>query len=95
MHYLHDVHNMNTYRAVDVRPSVLVFNFRTAGRMLMNFGLNIMLLEAIRPSYFSFLTVGNNNIAKARTYEVGVTLGKSSTLIGVLQKQLRFHVDRI
>jgi hypothetical protein len=55
MRSYHDVHEMNTYRADLVCPSVRQsawFNSRTARRILMKFGMHVMSLESILKSYF-------------------------------------------
>jgi hypothetical protein len=50
VHSLHDVHNMNTYRADHICLSVC-FTWKTAGRILMKFSVNVMLLEATPELY--------------------------------------------
>jgi hypothetical protein len=37
----------------------------------MNFGMGLMPFKATQNSYFLFVTVGNSNIADAKTCEVG------------------------
>jgi hypothetical protein len=51
MHSLHDVHNMNTYKADCVCPSTYL-NLRTDGQILMKLDMIIMPLEAIPNSNF-------------------------------------------
>jgi hypothetical protein len=47
------------------------FNSGTAERILMKFGEHVMPLKATPTSYFQMSVIGDNNMADARTCEVG------------------------
>jgi hypothetical protein len=66
LHSLHDVHEMDACRADPVSLSACV-NSRTVGQILIKFGIDVMPLETTP-------TIGNTNMAEARTCEVGATL---------------------
>jgi hypothetical protein len=69
---LHSVHEQNSHRA----DSVCTHDSRTAGRILMKFGMNVMPLETTPTS---FITIRNTKMANSQTYEVATPLEQPNT----------------
>jgi hypothetical protein len=68
---VHSSHEIKSYRMIMSGCSSTCFNPGTDGQILMKFGVDVMPLP---DPYFYIPTIGNSNMADARTCEVEATL---------------------